>query len=135
MKLKNKEISLARECGIKIIYQHLITDESNKSIYKNFQDKRPYNKGYLDNIVEIFDKRSKTIKSILPKYTDIDVKQITMIDCSILYLAILEFLYVNEIPKKVVINESILLAKKFSSEDSFKFVNKILDKISEKVRK
>ena len=135
MKLKNKEISLARECGIKIIYQHLITDESNKSIYKNFQDKRPYNKGYLDNIVEIFDKRSKTIKSILPKYTDIDVKQITMIDCSILYLAILEFLYVNEIPKKVIINESILLAKKFSSEDSFKFVNKILDKISEKVRK
>ena len=135
MKLKNKEISLARECGIKIIYQHLITDESNKSIYKNFQDKRSYNKGYLDNIVEIFDKRSKTIKSILPKYTDIDVKQITMIDCSILYLAILEFLYVNEIPKKVIINESILLAKKFSSEDSFKFVNKILDKISEKVRK
>ena len=135
MKLKNKEISLARECGIKIIYQHLITDESNKSIYKNFQDKRSYNKGYLDNIVEIFDKRSKTIKSILPKYTDIDVKQITKIDCSILYLAILEFLYVNEIPKKVIINESILLAKKFSSEDSFKFVNKILDKISEKVRK
>jgi len=135
VKLKNKEISLARECGIKIIYQHLITDESNKSIYKNFQDKRPYNKGYLDKIIEIFDKRSQTIKSTLSKHTDIDVKQITKIDCSILYLAILEFLYVNEIPKKVVINESILLAKKFSSEDSFKFVNKILDKISEKVRK
>ena len=135
MKLKNKETSLARECGIKIIYQHLITDESNKSIYKNFQDKRPYSRGYLDKIIEIFDKRSKTIKSTLPKYTDLDVKQITKIDCSILYLAILEFLYLKEIPKKVIINESILLAKKFSSEDSFKFVNKILDKISEKVRK
>ena len=134
MKLKNKEISLARECGIKIIYQHLITDESNKSIYNNFKDKRSYNRIYLDRIIEIFDKKSQTIKSTLSKHTDINIKQITKIDCSILYLAILEFLYLEDIPKKVIINESILLAKKFSSEDSFKFINKILDKISKKVR-
>ncbi len=135
MKLKNKEMSLARECGIKIIYQHLITDESNKSIHKNFQDKRSYNRAYLDKIIDIFDKNSQIIKSTLSKHTNINVKQITKIDCSILYLAILEFLYLKEIPKKVIINESVLLAKKFSSEDSFKFINKILDKISEKVRK
>tara|TARA_B100000214_G_scaffold321720_1_gene257397 strand:+ start:377 stop:784 length:408 start_codon:yes stop_codon:yes gene_type:complete len=135
VKLKNKEISLARECSIKIIYQHLITAESNKSIYKNFHEKRPYNRTYLDKIIEIFDKRSQTIKSTLSKHTDIDVKQITKIDSSILYLAILEFLFLKEIPKKVIINEAIILAKKYSSEDSFKFVNKILDKISEKVRK
>ena len=135
MKLKNKEISLARECGIKIIYQHLIRGESNKSIYKDFQDKRPYSRDYLEKIVEIFDKKSQMIKSTLSKYTDIKVNQITKIDCSILYLAILEFLYLKEVPKKVIINESVLLAKKFSSEDSFKFINKILDKISIKARK
>ena len=135
MKFKNKEISLARECGIKIIYQHLIRGESNKSIYKDFQDKRPYSRDYLEKIVEIFDKKSQMIKSTLSKYTDIKVNQITKIDCSILYLAILEFLYLKEVPKKVIINESVLLAKKFSSEDSFKFINKILDKISIKARK
>ena len=75
------------------------------------------------------------IKSTLSKYTDIKVNQITKIDCSILYLAIWEFLYLKEVPKKVIINESVLLAKKFSSEDSFKFINKILDKISIKARK
>ena len=95
MKLKNKEISLARECGIKIIYQHLIRGDTNKSIYQDFRDKRPYNRAYLDKIVEIFDKNSLTIKSILRKHTDIQVKQITKIDCSILYLAILEFLYLE----------------------------------------
>ena len=135
MKLKNKEISLARECGIKIIYQHLIRGDTNKSIYQDFRDKRPYNRAYLDKIVEIFDKNSLTIKSILRKHTDIQVKQITKIDCSILYLAILEFLYLEDIPKKVIINESVLLAKKFSSDDSFKFINKILDKIGGKIRK
>ena len=91
-------------------------------------------KDYLNRIIEIFDKKSQSIKFTLSKYTDINVKQITKIDCSILYLAILEFLYLEDIPKKVIINESILLAKKFSSEDSFKFINKILDKISKKVR-
>ena len=135
MKLKNKEISLARECGIKIIYQHLIRGDTNRSIYQDFRDKRPYNRAYLDKIVEIFDKNSLTIKSILRKHTDIQVKQITKIDCSILYLAILEFLYLEDIPKKVIINESVLLAKKFSSDDSFKFINKILDKIGGKIRK
>ena len=135
MKLKNKEISLARECAIKIIYQHLIRNELNQSIYQDFQDKRLYNKEYLDKIIEIMDKKSLTVKSTLTKYTDIEIKQITKIDCSILYLAILEFLYLKETPKKVIINESVLLAKKYSSEDSFKFVNKILHKIAEKVRK
>ena len=67
--------------------------------------------------------------------TDIKVQQITKIDCSILYLAILEFLYIKDAPKKVIINESILLAKKFSSNDSFKFINKILDKIGGKSKK
>lgn len=135
MKLKNKEISLARECGIKIIYQHLIRGDSNQSIFNDFEDKRPYNKEYLHNIIRIFDKKSQVIKSTLSDNTDIKVQQITKIDCSILYLAILEFLYIKDAPKKVIINESILLAKKFSSDDSFKFINKILDKIGEKVRR
>ena len=135
MKLKNKEISLARECGIKIIYQHLIRGDSNQSILSDFEDKRPYSKEYLHNIIRIFDKNSQVIKSTLLDNTDIKVQQITKIDCSILYLAILEFLYIKDAPKKVIINESILLAKKFSSNDSFKFINKILDKIGGKVRR
>ena len=135
MRLKNKEISLARECSIKIIYQHLIRGDSNQSILSDFEDKRPYSKEYLQNIIRIFDKNSQVIKSTLLDNTDIKVQQITKIDCSILYLAILEFLYIKDAPKKVIINESILLAKKFSSNDSFKFINKILDKIGGKVRR
>ena len=135
MRLKNKEISLARECSIKIIYQHLIRGDSNQSIFNDFEDKRPYSKEYLHNIIRIFDKNSQVIKSTLSDNTDIKIQQITKIDCSILYLAILEFLYIKDAPKKVIINESILLAKKFSSDDSFKFINKILDKIGEKVRR
>ena len=132
MKLKNKEISLARECGIKIIYQHLIRGDSNQSIFNDFEDKRPYSKEYLNIIIRTFDKNSQVIKSTLSNNTDIKVQQITKIDCSILYLAILEFLYIKDAPKKVIINESILLAKKFHQMIRLNSSIKSLIKLEEK---
>jgi N utilization substance protein B len=44
-------------------------------------------------------------------------------------LAIYEMLYREDIPPIVSINEAVDIAKKFSTQDSGKFVNGILDKI------
>jgi len=41
-----------------------------------------------------------------------------------------ELLYLADVPPKVTINEAVNLAKKFSQEESGKFVNGILDKIN-----
>ena len=42
-------------------------------------------------------------------------------------MSICEFLYFEEIPTKVTINEAIEIAKKFSTGKSGRFVNGILD--------
>ena len=57
------------------------------------------------------------------------LERMALIDRAILRLAIHE-LRSGETPAKVVINEAVELAKKFSSEDSGSFVNGILDAIS-----
>jgi N utilization substance protein B len=44
-------------------------------------------------------------------------------------LAIYEMLFREDIPPIVSINEAVDIAKKFSTEDSGKFVNGILDKV------
>ena len=52
-----------------------------------------------------------------------------MIDKLILRQALCELLYFKEIPPKVTINEAIDLAKKYSTTESGRFVNGILDAI------
>lgn len=51
------------------------------------------------------------------------------IDRSILRLATYEILYRNDIPPKATINEAIEMAHKYSTPDSGKFINGILDRI------
>jgi N utilization substance protein B len=52
-----------------------------------------------------------------------------VVDRNILRLAIYEMLHRDDIPPIVSINEAVDIAKKFSTEDSGKFVNGILDKV------
>ena len=58
-----------------------------------------------------------------------ELHRIAAVDRNILRLAIYEMLHREDIPPVVSINEAVDIAKKFSTEDSGKFVNGILDKI------
>jgi transcription antitermination protein NusB len=58
-----------------------------------------------------------------------DLHRMAVVDRNVLRLAIYEMLYREDIPPVVSINEAVDVAKKFSTEDSGKFVNGILDKV------
>src|SRR6266403_723000 len=58
-----------------------------------------------------------------------DFNRIAAVDRNILRLAIYEMLHRDDIPPVVSINEAVDIAKKFSTQDSGKFVNGILDKV------
>jgi len=62
-----------------------------------------------------------------------DLNRIALIDRIILRFALCELLYFQEIPPKVTINEAIDLAKKYSTTDSGRFVNGVLDAIYQKL--
>jgi N utilization substance protein B len=51
------------------------------------------------------------------------------VDRNILRLAVYEFLYQTDVPKLVILDEAIELAKEFGSEQSGRFVNGLLDGI------
>ena len=55
--------------------------------------------------------------------------RIATVDRNIMRLAIYEMLFREDIPPIVSINEAVDIAKKFSTQDSGKFVNGILDKV------
>lgn len=58
-----------------------------------------------------------------------DIDRLVKMDKDILRIAICELLFVKEAPIKVVIDEAVELAKKYSTEDSASFVNGILAKV------
>jgi N utilization substance protein B len=58
-----------------------------------------------------------------------ELHRIAVVDRNIMRLAIYEMLFREDIPPVVSINEAVDIAKKFSTHDSGKFVNGILDKI------
>lgn len=58
-----------------------------------------------------------------------ELHRMAIVDRNILRLAVYEMLYREDIPPIVSINEAVDIAKKFSTQDSGKFVNGLLDKI------
>lgn len=58
-----------------------------------------------------------------------DLHRMAVVDRNVLRLAIYEMLFRDDIPPVVSINEAVDIAKKFSTEDSGKFVNGLLDKV------
>ena len=59
-------------------------------------------------------------------------KRLATVDKSILRLSVYQLKFCSDIPPKVVINEAIELAKKYSTEKSSAFVNGVLDAVLRK---
>lgn len=79
-------------------------------------------RGVIENLERIDSLISTYSKNWRPE-------RLTVIDKSILRLAIYEMLYIEDIPTVVTINESIELGKTFGGENSGQFINGILDAV------
>jgi N utilization substance protein B len=82
----------------------------------------PLIRGTLQHLAELDDQIRRHAKNW-------DLHRMAVVDRNILRLAIFEMLHRDDIPPVVSINEAVDIAKKFSTEDSGRFVNGILDKI------
>lgn len=58
-----------------------------------------------------------------------DFDRLVKMDKDILRIAISELLYIKEAPMKVVVDEALELAKKYSTDDSATFINGVLAKV------
>jgi len=85
----------------------------------------------LLNAVNHIDELDEMIKR---KATNWDFTRIAIIDKLILRMAICEFLYFDDIPPKVSIDEAIEISKKYSTAKSGQFINGILDAVLKELR-
>ena len=87
-------------------------------------------KNYAIDIAEYFQKNHKEVDDIIQKYAkNWDLGRLVKMDKDILRIAIVELIYIKDAPMKVVVDEALELAKKYSTDDSASFINGILAKV------
>jgi N utilization substance protein B len=126
---------LAREYALKILYAvdicKLDLQEAQHSFWENHKSGKKVLE-FTTVLVEGTLKNLPQIDSLIIKHArNWDIHRMASVDRNILRQASFEILYLPDIPIKVIINEAVELAKKYSTEESGKFVNGILDKIGE----
>jgi N utilization substance protein B len=78
--------------------------------------------GTIENIKAI----DEMIKKHLQNW---DISRLNRVDLAILRMSVYTLMYQNEIAPSIVIDEAIGISKEFGTDDSFRFVNGVLDSI------
>ncbi len=124
----------AREFALQILYQRDVNPEPAETLTTQFWETHPAPpevREYTERLIRGTLLHLDEIDTVVSKYTEHwEIHRMAVVDRNILRFATCELLYVEEVPPKVVINEAVNIAKKFSQEESGKFVNGILDKIN-----
>ena len=86
---------------------------------------------FAESIVKgVIEFRSVIDKNISEIAKNWSLQRMTAVDLSILRIGTYELLYRPEIPKPVVIDEAIEIAKRYGTKESPSFINGLLDKIA-----
>ena len=122
----------AREYAMQMLFQSEMSPQDAKKLEAKFWKSAKAadtTREFANALFEGAAKEVGTADEAIAKFAvDWKLERIAAIDRAILRLGIYE-LRRGETPAKVVINESVELAKKFSSEDASAFVNGILDTV------
>jgi transcription antitermination protein NusB len=97
--------------------------QRNIDRYSEVVDDKDFITSLVNGVVEKQDELDAIIQPVAP---DWPLSQIARIDRSILRIGVYELYFNLKVPKKVVINEAVELAKSFGADNSSKFINGVL---------
>lgn len=129
---------MIREKVLQALYAYELSKEPIMNIVETvLADLRPHKHDFdfarklINEVIAHEEELETYIKATVDHW---EFERIAVIDRMLLRMGICEMLYFQDIPPKVTINESIEVAKAFSTEKSGRFINGVLDAILEKLR-
>lgn len=142
MTLKSKKNNFkakqrARRFAMQAIYQWHLTQEKFSVIQSKFlaqEEMVSVDTAYFILLVQGVLKDYESLDRHLEPFLDRPLKELGLVEWAILRLGTYELLECSEIPYKVVLNESIELAKLFGATDSYKYINGVLHLLAKKNR-
>ena len=134
-KMTRKEKRLARVIALQVLYAHELaeTEPGNAiaTIVDELEKSPPADViSYGGKLVRlVIEHQEGSDELIIARLKNWEMKRISLMDKLILRLGISEMLYEKSVPPKVSIVEGVEIAKLFSTDDSSRFVNGILDSV------
>ncbi len=123
----------ARELTVQFLYGFDLNEGDLSQALENFwnilpakEDIQEFATKLIQGIIEHRDEIDKLIEQYTINWK---LDRIAIIDKNVLRMAIYEIVHRDDIPPIVSINEAVDIAKKFSTAESGKFVNGVLDKL------
>jgi N utilization substance protein B len=129
----------AREVALQLLYQLDVQGEANPEPHlPEFWTRHPVDREARE-FAEILIRGTKLhepkIDELITQYAqNWELDRMAVVDRNILRQGIFELLWMEDVPSKVAINEALEVAKKFSTQESSRFINGILDRIHKELR-
>jgi N utilization substance protein B len=127
----------AREKALQMLFQVDFHSDDADIICREFWKNNPVGPKVRDFAEQLVrgtfahrDYIDQLIASTIENWT---LTRLASVDKAILRFATYELVYMDDIPPNVTINEAVDIAKSYGTEESGRFVNGVLDKISKKL--
>ena len=117
-----------REQAFCLVFQNLFNNEETLAIYEeNVAKVGKYAKALFEGV----DSKIEELDEVINTYSKgWKTNRLPKVNLAILRLAIYEIKYVDDVPSSVAINEAVELAKKYSGEGDYSFINGILGSVA-----
>jgi N utilization substance protein B len=133
----NRGRIFARRNAVQALYQWLLTGDDPAGIQQEFVAERDLKKtdlDYFERLVCDVPRRYDALLEQLEPLLDRPWRQVTPVERAVLLLGTYELMYCIEVPRRVVINEAVELVKTFGTEEGYRYVNALLDRVSQLAR-
>ena len=129
----------AREVALQLLYQLDVQGESSPEPHlPEFWARHPVDpeaRGFAEALVRGTKLHEAKIDEMISQYAENwELDRMAVVDRNILRQGIFELLWMEDVPPKVAINEALEIAKKFSTHESSRFINGIVDRIHKELR-
>ncbi|BBN65270.1 MULTISPECIES: transcription antitermination factor NusB [Pseudomonas] len=127
----------ARQMATQALYQRHMAGHALNEIEAQFRVDNDFSNvdgTYFRELLHGVATNQTEIDTALKPCLDLTIEELDPIELAILRLSTFELLKRIDVPYRVVINESIELAKVYGSTDGHKFVNGVLDKLAPRLR-
>jgi N utilization substance protein B len=127
----------ARECVLQGLYEGQLSGNAAEAIHARLVAHPSFanaDRAYFDALWSGVNAERDALTELIATSIDRPVTQLSPVERAVLVIGAWELKHRSEIPYRVVINESIELAKSYGGTDGHKFVNGVLDKLAPALR-
>ena len=127
----------ARRLAMQALYQWQMTADDIDGIERQFieeNDMKSVDQAYFSELLLGVLTELTTIDAALEKRMPRKINEVDPVERAILRIGTYEFIKRLDVPYRVVLNEAVILSKKFCAEKSHTFVNAVLDRVARDTR-